>query len=191
MGYTNGWNASTCYYYDGKVEGQHTSGGKMPFMHMVEDTAPSFFIDTLFKLGLETSKSCPALDISENKKPSYSIYLHFLYTDSTQKGFRYTTSLCRGFSQVQLKKLAALIDLNQRIYSQESKSKWRIDYSICERDSDEIHKCEEINKCKESICKEKPMVEMKNPDSLKKSTDEELLQLKLQLELYKQQESTK
>jgi hypothetical protein len=35
------------------------------------------------------------------------------------------------------------------------------------------------------------MVEIKNPDSLKKSTDDELMQLKLQLELYKQQDSTK
>jgi hypothetical protein len=153
VGYTNGWNASTCYYYDGKVEGQHTSGGKMPFIHIVEDTAPRFFIDTLFKLGLETASNCPELDISENKKPPYSIYLHFLYTDSTQKDFRYRTSICKGFNEIPLKKLAALIDLNQRIYT--SGSKWRTDYSICDRNSNEVHQCEEVHKWKESFDKEK------------------------------------
>jgi hypothetical protein len=189
--YPGGWNASTCYYYDGKVEGQHTSGGKMPFMYMVEDTAPRFFIDTLFKLGLETVKNYPAFDISEHKKPSYTIHLHFLYTDSTQQGFRYTTSLCRGFNEIPLQKLAALIDLNQRIYEHDSTSKWRIDYSICERDSNEIHKCEEMQKCKDSFDKEKPETEMENPDSIKRSNEEELQKLKLQLERYNQQDSVK
>jgi hypothetical protein len=138
--YPEGWNCSTYYQSDGYVEGQHTSGGKMPFIHMVSDSAPSFYLDTLFKLGIEVINSCPQFNLSQKNKPSYSIYIWLLYIDSTRKNYTYSTSLCYGFNDLPLKKLSSLIDLNQAIYN--PIGKWRTDYVISTNDSSIIAECE-------------------------------------------------
>ena len=117
----NGWSAWTVFQKDGKVSGGHRSGGKLPFLHMVEDKAPSGFIVLLFSRAAQTLPMAKTSVIhTKTEVPVYTITIRL----SDGGGACHTCKQSTGFREPLVAQLAALIDANQRIYGHQSGDGW-------------------------------------------------------------------